>query len=83
MYQQSGIDYLPDGARALAAIASPGDAVVELKAVGLNDSDTFLRGKRAGEKSPSPDMVGADGAGIIIAVGSAVKNLKPGDAVCL
>jgi NADPH:quinone reductase-like Zn-dependent oxidoreductase len=65
MYQQSGPDHLPDGARALAVIESPGDAVVELKAVGLTE------------------MLGADGAGIVVAVGSAVENLKPGDAVCL
>ena len=83
MYQQSGLDHLPDGTRALAAIESPGDAVVELKAVGLNDSDICLRREEAGESSPSPEMLGADGAGIVIAVGSAVKNLKPGDAVCL
>jgi NADPH:quinone reductase-like Zn-dependent oxidoreductase len=83
MYQQSGLDYLPDGARALAAIASAGDAVVELKAVGLNQSDICLRRERACENLPSPDMFATDGAGIIIAVGSAVKNLKPGDAVCL
>ena len=83
MYQQSGLDHLPDGARALAAIASPDDAVVELKALGLNDSDICLRRERAGEKSQSPDMAATDGAGIVIAVGSAVENLKPGDAVCL
>lgn len=83
MYQQSGLDHLPDGARALAAIASPGDAVVELKAVGLNQSDICLRRERACENLPSPDMFATDGAGIIIAVGSAVKNLKPGDEVCL
>jgi len=83
MYQQSGLDHLPDGARALAAIESAGDAVVELKAVGLNDSDICPRREQAGESSQSPDMLGADGAGIVIAVGSAVTNLKSGDAVCL
>jgi NADPH:quinone reductase-like Zn-dependent oxidoreductase len=83
MYQQTGLDHLPDRARALAAIASPGDAIVELKAVGLNDGDACLLQERAGESSPSPEMLGADGAGTVIAVGSAVENLKPGDAVCL
>lgn len=83
MHQQGGVEHLRYEERAAPAIESPDDAVVKLKAVGLDDSGTYLSGERAGEKSRSPDILGADSAGVVIAVGSAVKNLKPGDAVCL
>lgn len=69
--------------RAAPKIESPDDVIVKLKAAGLEDSDTCLRRERAGEKSRSPDILGADGAGIVIAVGSKVESFKLGDAVCL
>ena len=83
MYQQGGIDHLRDQERALTEIESPDDVIVKLKAVGLKDNDICLRRGHAGEQLPLPQIPAADGAGIVIAVGSAVESLKPGDAVCL
>lgn len=83
MHQQGGVEHLRYEERAAPEIASPDDVIVKLKAAGLDDSDTCLRRERAGEKSRSPDILGADGAGIVIAVGSKVASFKLGDAVCL
>lgn len=83
MHQQGGVEHLRYEERALPEIKSPDDVIIKLKAVGLNDSDIGLRRGPAGEPLPLPQILDADGAGIVAAVGSAVKKLKPGDAVCL
>lgn len=83
MHQQGGVEHLRYEERAAPEIESPNDVIVKLKAAGLNDSGICLRRGHAGEPSQLPQILAADGAGIVIAVGSAVKHLKPGDAVCL
>ena len=57
----------------------PDEAVVKIGAVGVNFIDVYNREGRY--KVPLPFVLGQEAAGTITAVGSNVKNLKPGDRV--
>jgi len=58
----------------------PGEVLVRHAAVGLNFVDVYFRSGLY--KSPSlPFTPGMEGAGTVLAVGSAVANFKPGDRV--
>ena len=67
----------------------PGEVLVKVKAAAVNFADTaFITGKpfivRAGYSGlmkPKTNIVGADIAGIVEAVGSEVKGFQPGDEV--
>ncbi len=62
-------------------VASPGEGQVRLKhnAIGLNYIDTYHRSGLY--KIPLPATIGMEGAGVVIAVGSGVSDLKVGDRV--
>jgi NADPH:quinone reductase-like Zn-dependent oxidoreductase len=64
-------------------LTSPGEAIVKLKAASLNHMDLRLRRGLSGTELRLPQILGADGAGIVAETGSQVTNIKPGDAVCL
>jgi len=55
------------------------EAVVKLAASGVNFIDVYYREGRY--KAPLPLVPGQEGAGVITAVGSDVKSVKPGDRV--
>jgi NADPH2:quinone reductase len=57
-----------------------GQVVVSLRAVGVNPVDTYVRSGRYGQKV-FPYTPGADGAGVVEAVGDGVGAFKPGDRV--
>lgn len=57
----------------------PNEAVVKLSAAGVNFIDVYFREGRY--KAALPFVPGQEGAGIVTAVGSEVKSLKPGDRV--
>ena len=57
----------------------PDEALVQLKAVGVNYIDVYFREGRYPAVVPFID--GQEGAGIITEVGSAFRDLKPGDRV--
>src|SRR6476469_11092942 len=57
-----------------------GQVVVALRAVGVNPVDTYVRSGRYGQKV-FPYTPGADGAGLVEAVGVGVRRFKPGDRV--
>jgi NADPH2:quinone reductase len=57
-----------------------GQVLVRIKAVGVNPVETYVRAGRYGPKE-FPYTPGNDGAGIIEAVGTGVKQWKPGDRV--
>jgi len=57
----------------------PHEAVVKIAASGVNFIDVYQREGRY--KVPLPFVPGQEGAGVITAVGSDVKSLKPGDHV--
>jgi NADPH2:quinone reductase len=59
----------------------PGQVVVRIKAVGVNPVDTYIRSGNYANKPALPYTPGADGAGVIDAVGEEVRNLKRGDRV--
>lgn len=56
-----------------------GEALVRLKAAGLNFIDIYMRSGR--RDIPLPFIPGREGAGIVEAVGEGVTEVKPGDRV--
>ena len=57
----------------------PGEALVEIDAVGVNFIDVY---KRTGlYKLPLPATLGEEGAGRVVAVGDGVTEVRPGDRV--
>ena len=69
----------------LAEIAPPaaaaGEAVVAIKAVGLNFFDTLLVAGKYQVKPPFPFSPGAEFAGVVERVGEGVTAVRPGDRV--
>ncbi|WP_432740731.1 zinc-dependent alcohol dehydrogenase family protein [Methylobacter sp. G7] len=54
---------------------------VRLKAAGVNPVDTKIRSHGLLYDNPLPAVLGCDGAGEVIEIGSAVSRFKPGDKV--
>jgi len=65
------------------AAEAPDDVVVSLKAAALNHLDLFVVRGLPGSKLRFPHVLGADGAGIVEAVGPAVTRVRVGDRVLL
>jgi len=65
------------------AVAAPDDVVVSLKAAALNHLDLFVLRGLPGLPPAFPHVLGADGAGVVEAIGPAVTRAKPGDRVLL
>ncbi|MGH7854761.1 MAG: zinc-binding dehydrogenase [Candidatus Binatia bacterium] len=59
------------------------DVIVKLKAAAVNRVDLAVRSGINGESISFPRTIGADGAGTVFSAGVEVRNVKPGDAVCL
>lgn len=57
----------------------PNEAAVKVSASGVNFIDVYFREGRY--KAPMPFVLGQEGAGVVAAVGSEVKSVKPGDRV--
>jgi len=64
-------------------LMSPADAIIELKAASLNHIDIWNRRGLTGMDIALPRIPGGDGSGIVADIGSEVKNIKIGDAICL
>src|SRR5215471_18503402 len=62
-------------------LARAGEAVVSVKAVGLNFYDTLIIAGKYQTKPPLPFSPGGEFAGVIESVGAGVSDLKPGDRV--
>lgn len=62
-------------------IQQPTEILVRLKAAGVNPIDTKLRGRGTFYPDCMPTILGCDGAGIVEAIGSEVKQFKVGDEV--
>jgi NADPH:quinone reductase-like Zn-dependent oxidoreductase len=58
-------------------------ALVRVKAAGMNHLDVWVRRGVPGHAFPLPMVLGCDFAGVVESVGSAVRNAKPGDEVCV
>src|SRR5215217_2108955 len=57
----------------------PNEALVNIKAAGVNFIDVYVREGRY--PTPAPFVNGQEGAGVVTEVGSEVTTLKPGDRV--
>jgi NADPH2:quinone reductase len=62
-------------------IRTPSQLKVRLKAAGVNPVDTKLRSRGVMLLPDQPAVLGCDGAGIVEAVGEAVRGYRPGDEV--
>jgi NADPH:quinone reductase-like Zn-dependent oxidoreductase len=62
-------------------VPGPGEVLVRLRAASLNHLDVWVR--RGLPSVPKPRILGADGAGIVEALGDGVTGLAPGDRVVL
>ncbi|MDB6173563.1 MAG: quinone oxidoreductase [Chthoniobacteraceae bacterium] len=61
----------------------PGQLVVQIHAAGVNPVDTYIRAGTYAKKPELPYTPGMDGAGIVLDVGAAVKEFRPGQRVYL
>lgn len=59
------------------------EALVRVRAVGVNNLDTWVRRGVPGHTFPLPITPGSDASGIVESVGSAVRHVAPGDEVVL
>jgi NADPH:quinone reductase-like Zn-dependent oxidoreductase len=64
-------------------LQSPGDVRVRIRAAALNHLDLFVVGGLPGVNIKAPWVLGADGTGIIDAVGKDVTNVSVGDRVVI
>lgn len=62
-------------------VAGPGQVLVTIKAAGVNPVDTYIRAGQYAALPPLPYTPGADGAGVVDAVGSDVREFSAGDRV--
>jgi zinc-binding alcohol dehydrogenase/oxidoreductase len=62
-------------------VAGPGQALVRLRAASLNHLDVWVR--KGLPSVPKPRILGADGAGVVEALGDGVADLTVGDRVVL
>lgn len=62
-------------------VPGPGQVLVRVKAAGVNPVDTYVRAGSLGYSPKLPYTPGADGAGIVEAVGSGVTKVCAGDRV--
>ncbi len=60
-----------------------GEVRVAIRAAALNHLDLFVLDGLPGGAKQLPHIVGADGAGVVDAIGSDVVNVRPGDRVML
>ena len=65
------------------SLSSPTDIKVQLMAAGVNPIDTKIRQQGLLGPGPLPAILGCDGAGIVVAVGSAVDRFKGAWALIL
>src|SRR5664279_2707108 len=59
----------------------PGQILVRVRAVGVNPVENYMRTGTYALKPTLPYTPGADGAGVVEAVGAGVTNAKAGDRV--
>jgi NADPH:quinone reductase-like Zn-dependent oxidoreductase len=63
------------------AVAGPGEVLLSLRAASLNHLDLWVR--RGLPSVPKPRILGADGAGVVAAVGEGVEGFSTGDRVVI
>src|SRR5918912_990521 len=61
--------------------AGPGEVLIRLRAASLNHLDVWVR--KGLPSVPKPRILGADGAGVVQALGEGVSGVSEGDAVLI
>ncbi len=59
------------------------EVILKVHSAGLNHLDIWVRQGRGGLKTAKPHILGSDAAGVVVAVGANVKNVRVGDEVIL
>lgn len=59
----------------------PGEALLRVRYAALNPADAFLAKAQYPAKPPLPHILGRDGVGDVLAVGTGVRNVAVGDTV--
>jgi len=62
-------------------VPGPGEALVEVRACGINHLDLFVRQGLRGLEPEMPHILGSDVVGLVGALGAGVRHVKPGDKV--
>ena len=62
-------------------IVNPRQLLIKIMAAGINPVDTKLRRNGTYYPEQMPAILGCDGAGVVVAVGSEASRFKPGDEV--
>jgi zinc-binding alcohol dehydrogenase/oxidoreductase len=62
-------------------VAGPGEVLVRLRASALNHLDVWIR--KGLPSVPKPRILGADGAGVVEALGEGVSGFEPGEPVVI
>ena len=62
-------------------VAGPGEVLVRLRASALNHLDVWIR--KGLPSVPKPRILGADGAGVVEALGDGVSGFEPGQRIVL
>jgi NADPH:quinone reductase-like Zn-dependent oxidoreductase len=61
----------------------PGEALIEMKAIGLNRAEAMFRQGRYIQPPGLPTRIGYEGSGVVAAVGGGVEGVKVGDKVSI
>jgi len=80
MDNYEGVDHLRLGETQDPA-PGPNQILLRLRFAALNPADAFLAQAMYPAKPVLPHILGRDGAGDVVAVGTGVTNLRPGDSV--
>jgi NADPH:quinone reductase-like Zn-dependent oxidoreductase len=64
-------------------VKTPTEVLLRMQAVGLNRLDLWVAQGLAGVNYSFPHVVGSDGAGTVVEVGSTESGLRPGDRVMI
>lgn len=83
IHRYGGIDELLYEDAPEPRITDPSEVIVKLNAASLNHIDIWNRMGATGIAVPMPHILGADGAGTVVEVGTEAHHVKVGDAVCL
>jgi NADPH2:quinone reductase len=59
----------------------PGEVLLRMRFAALNPADAFLAQAQYPAKPPLPHILGRDGVGDVVAVGTGVESVRPGDTV--
>lgn len=78
-----GLEHLAIVEVPMPELEAPDDVRVRVHAAALNRLDLFVAHGLPGMAPTLPHIVGSDGAGVVESVGTAVRNVRPGERVMI